>query len=610
MTNRRTSLKKRIAAILLTIVMGLSMTGYTFVEAFAEDGEQTGAEATMDGEEAPEAGAPDGNGTDGQTDADIQPEGDGQTDADTVDVEGSLDIEDPDAVPAEDIDEESLDELIEESEDDLMLLESQSSDLVEIKVRASRDGAFVTAMWTRVKDASYYMVYLNDDKSGYKVDAGDKCKYIFPPVSADTVVQTVKVEAYREKAAKEPASGGTAETGETAAPAPAGPEYEKFAEGSALTIDAVTIRTLPKNLNTGVNYMGLNLRTLLGEPNGGYAVAQGAATDGKYAYYVMASSSNQKGRILKINLTNKSDRKAGPEIGLHHANGMTYDSKRNVLVAVGYGENRHQLTFIDPVTLKITKQTKVKYSYAGKISGMANNAENNGIAAIAYVPKYDVYVARSRGKVSGYSNTTGSANNNIWVFDANTLEAVGHIFTRITTRYPETYQSMDADERYVYFLLSPGGKQKKNIILALDWNSENLLPVVNGDAKYVDHMWYCNNDGTGMEDAVITIPVSNESEGLFHTTDSNGNEHFYASVYYGRWRYKTVYQTKKYKVKWKKVRQWYNKKTKKWTTKKPAKKYRGKKRKVWKYKTKKKKVRKTVKDYWARDDYVYDLGVF
>lgn len=606
MTNREISIRKRIAAMLLTIVMGLSMTGYTFVEAFAEDGEQTGNEETMDGEETPGEVTETGAGAESQTDADMQPEGDGQTDADAVEGEGSLDTEDPETVPAEDIEEESTDELIEESEDDLMLLESKSSDLAVIKVRASRDGAFVTAMWTKVKDAVYYMVYLNDDESGAKVDAGDVCKYIFPPVSADTVVDSVKVEAYREKTAEEPAPEEAAETAE---PAPAGPEYEKFAEGSAPTIDAVTIRTLTKNLNADANYMNLSLRKILGEPNSGYAVAQGAATDGKYAYYVMASSSTQKGRILKINLTNKKDYKAGPVIGLHHANGMTYDSKRKVLVAVGYGENRHQLTFIDPVTLKITKQPKVKYSYAGKISGMANNAENNGIAAIAYVPKYDVYVARSRGKGS-YSNTTASANNNIWVFDANTLEAVGHIYTKVCKEYPETYQSMDADERYVYFLLSPGSGQKKNIILALDWNSENLLPVVNGDVKYVDHMWNCNNDGSGKPDAVIRVPFSNESEGLFHTTDKNGNEHFYASVYYGRWRYKTIYKTKKYKVKWKKVRKWYNKKTKKWTTKKPPKKYRGKSKKVWKYKTKKKKVRKTVKDYWARDDYVYDLGVF
>ncbi len=609
MTNRSISITKRIAAMLLTIVMGLSMTGYTFVEAFAEDGEQTGTEAVMDGEENPDAVTETGAGAEGQADADIQPEGDGQTDADSVEGEGSQDIEDPDAVPAEDTDEESLDELVEGSEDDLMLIEEQASDLAAIKVRASKDGVYVTVMWTAVKGASYYMVYLNDDTSGKKVAAGGKCKYIFKLDSADTAVQAAKVEAYREKAAEEPAPEGTGEAGETAEPAPAGPEYEKFAEGTAPAIDAVTIRKISGKPNAEANYMDLSLRKILGEPNSGYAVAQGAATDGKYAYYVMASSSTQKGRILKINLTNKKDYKAGPVIGLHHANGMTYDSKRKVLVAVGYGAYRHQLTFIDPNTLKITKQSNLKYSYAGKISGMAKNAENNGIAAIAYVPKYDVYVARSRGKGS-YSNTTGSANNNIWVFNASNLEAVGHIFTKVCSDYPETYQSMDADERYVYFLLSPGSGQKKNIVLALDWNSENLLPVVNGDVKYVDHMWYCNNDGTGKPDAVVRIPFSNESEGLFHTTDKNGKEHFYASVYYGRWRYKTIYKTKKYKVKWKKVRKWYNKKTKKWTTKKPPKKYRGKSKKVWLYKTKKKKVRKTVKDYWARDDYVYDLGVF
>ncbi len=607
MTKKDISLRKRIAAALLTLVLGLSMTGYTFVEAFAEDGEQTGAGVTMGGAEAsdetPEAdvSGSGGTGTDGQTDADTQPEGDGRTDADAQaeaggDAEEDAEaVEVPEAVPFEDMDAESIDELIEGSEDDPMLIKEQASGLEAIKVRASKDGVYVTVMWTKVKNASYYMVYLNGNTSGTKVAAGGERKYIFKLGSSGTAVNSAKVEAYREKSASGSDSGET--------------QYEKFAEGSAPGIGAVTNRKLSGKPNSEADYTGLSLRKIINEPNSGYAVAQGAATDGKYAYYVMASSSTQKGRILKVNLKNKKDYKAGPVIGLHHANGMTYDSKRNVLVAVGYGANRHQLTFIDPSTLKIKKQTKLKYSYADNISGMPKNAENNGIAAIAYVPKYDVYVARSRGKGS-YSNTTSSANNNIWVFNAETLQAVGHIYTKVCSDYPATYQSMDADERYVYFLLSPGSGQKKNIIIALDWNSENLLPVVNGDAKYVDHMWYCNNNGTGKPDAVVRIPVSNESEGLFHTTDKNGNEHFYVSVYYGRWRYKTVYKTKKYKVKWKKVRKWYNKKTKKWTTKKPPKKYRGKSKKVWKYKTKKKKVRKLVKDYWARDDYVYDLGVF
>ena len=74
--------------------------------------------------------------------------------------------------------------------------------------------------------------------------------------------------------------------------------------------------------------------------------------------------------------------------------------------------------------------------------------------------------------------------------------------------------------------------------------------------------------------------------------------------------YKTVTKKVKYKKKWKKVRKWYNKKTGKWQSKKPKKKYRGPSKKVWKYKTKTKKVKVTEKDYWARDDYVYDLGVF
>ena len=99
---------------------------------------------------------------------------------------------------------------------------------------------------------------------------------------------------------------------------------------------------------------------------------------------------------------------------------------------------------------------------------------------------------------------------------------------------------MDADEKYVYFLLSPGSGQSRNIILALDWNSENLIPVVNGDTEYVDHMWKCNNDGSGRPDAVINIPVGHESEGLFHLTNSDGTSHFYLSEYYGRDHYRTV----------------------------------------------------------------------
>ena len=582
---------EKVFALLLMFVMTLSMTGYTFVEAFAEDGEDTLKSEELEGEE--------GNGEQGTGGTEIQGgttvmNGDDQQ---VVTVPEQDPILEPEQEPAQEP------EVVQEAE-------PKAVELAPITIRASRDENFITAMWTKVENVAYYKVYLNDDADGVKVPATDKCKYIFKLSDTDLAVQTVKVEAYREIVVEPAQTGEGSEDGEgTNDPAPAEPEYEKVAEGTleVADLDSIDIRKLSGSPNTAATYMNQNLRTMVGEPNSGYAVAQGAATDGIYAYYVMASSETQNGRILKVNLSNSADYKAGPVINLHHANGMTYDSKRKLLVACGYGAYRHQLTYIDPDTLQIKEQKDLQYDYASNFEGMATNAENNGIAAISYIPKYDVYVARSRGKVDGYSNTTGSAKNNIWVFRADTLQAIGHIFTKVSSAYPETYQAMDADEKYVYFLLSPGDGQKKNIILALDWNSENLLPVVNGDAEYVDHMWYCNNDGTGKPDAVINIPLSNETEGLFHTTDSNGAEHFYVSNYYGRWAYKTKTVTEKYKVKWKKV----TKKVKWKKVKKKGKwKWKYKKKKVWKYKTKTRKVTKTVKDYWARDDYVYDLGVF
>lgn len=569
-------LAKRLFALVLTFMMTLSMTGYDFVEAFAEDGEVTTVEeneGTLD--ETENAGSE----TDGSTDNAVTTE-DAATEADVK----------PEAVP------ETVTEPVEPAAE-------AEVQLAEITVKASKDENFVSVFWQKVDGAAYYMVFLAEDKNGIleaqeqKVEAGKECKWVFKSDKGGTV----KVEAYRVKAKEE----NTAETadGETAA---AAPEYEKFAEGTAAELDEIKRPKIASGSTQAV-YTGHSLRELLGEPNDGYAVAQGAATDGTYAYYMLASSTTQMGRVLKIRLSDGAVVGRGPVIGIHHANGMTYDSKRHKLVAVGYGGYRHNISIINPETLQLEANRTLQYTYASQISGMPSGAQNNGIAAISYIPKYDVYVARSRGKVSGYPQTTGSANNNIWVFNAENLEAIGHIYTKVTSAYPETYQAMDADEKYVYFLLSPGSGQSRNIILALDWNSENLQPVLNGEAKFVDHMWSCNNDSSGRPDAVINIPVGHESEGLFHTTNSNGTSHFYLSEYFGRNHYTYVYKTVKYKVKWKKV-----KKRVKWkrVKKKGKWKWKYKKVKVWKYKTKKKKDWVAERDYWARDNYVYDLGSF
>ena len=113
-------------------------------------------------------------------------------------------------------------------------------------------------------------------------------------------------------------------------------------------------------------------------------------------------------------------------------------------------------------------------------------------------------------------------------------------------------------------------------MLALDWNGENLIPTMSGDSGesrgYIEKVWNCSNDGSGLPDAVLRLKVKYEAENIYHTTDKNGKKHFYLSEYCNKPVYKKV--TKKVKVngKWKK-----------------------------------KKVKKLK--YYNRKNYVYDLGI-
>ena len=349
--------------------------------------------------------------------------------------------------------------------------------------------------------------------------------------------------------------------------------------------------------------LGVNLKTYVEKGNDGYVVAQGAATDGTYAYFLMVCTENQKGRVVKTTLDGKLV-KAGPVIETHHGNDMTYNSRINKLVIVGCDEWRHELSFVDPEELTISYKKNVSYPFA--IEGVPQEAYDNGIAGIAYIPKYNVYLARSRGYIEKVGTGTDQTIHNIWVFDADSLTAIAHIDTEVFDKYPDVWQSMDADEKYVYYLLSPIKDRPSNIILCLDWNSENLEPVLKGEKTHIRQVWSCNDNGSGEPDAVMTLPFNMESEGIFHTAsvDEEGkvSSHFYVSEYQRVQVYKTIKKKVPYKVKWKKV-----KKKVKW--KKVKGKWKYKTKKVWKYKTKYKTVKQKVKDYKQRDDSIYDLGV-
>lgn len=370
----------------------------------------------------------------------------------------------------------------------------------------------------------------------------------------------------------------------------------------------------------GLNSLGINLREMLGEGHNGYSVVQGSCTDGTYAYYLMVSSSTQKGRVLKVRMSDKTVVGRSAILNTCHGNGMTYDSKRNALAVIAREKRKQEITIIDAESLVITRQENVKYSnYADATeSGTLRPVHQQaGLAAIAYCEKYDCYIALERSY------------HNLLVFNPDTFEAIGYIMTTITSKYPGTYQAMDADEQYVYLLLSKytdePSKQPNNVIVALDWNSESLQPILNGKLEFIEKGWNCGN-GDGYPTAALTLNGGYEAESIYHTGKAvDGAEHFYLASYRSHTENRTVAYQVKWKKVWKKVKykkaykkkQWFNTKKQKWQNKKPKKKYRGPTRKIIKYKTKTKrkkvwkyKTKYRSESYLARDNYVYDLGLF
>ena len=368
-----------------------------------------------------------------------------------------------------------------------------------------------------------------------------------------------------------------------------------------------------------------DLRVYAGQSAGGYAVAQGGATDGQYAYILLVSSGNQYGRLAKVSVSNPSNLTAVSDVlPTTHGNGITYDSRRNRIVAIGRDDagtgryRRQEITVIDAASLSSTPlmQQNIDYSnYNGDTEYFTSKQKERGLGAISYSPKYDVYIAKQRDY------------NNLIVIDPDTLKAIGLIMTRVN-QHGGSGQAMDGDDQFVYMLKSSYGSNNTNVLFALDWNGNEMIDSETGFRKaYVPGLWACihgkeSDQGSLMPRtpvAMYYINTPHEAENTFHVFDpTTGKMHFYMTEYNPNQQYTATQQA--YKAKWKKVKKKVKVKVKK--KKKVRKKvngkwkkvkvtyykYKWKKKKVWLYKTKYRTVQ--VPTYKERLDYIYDLGVF
>ena len=605
----RSGIKNRIVALMLTGMMALSMTGYAFESVYADNTEGQPTDATagteevvsedseeLSGAEPAADGAAAANAA-SQEEAEAQNVTAAQGEASVQTQEGEGGGDTPTPQPDTPTEPEKLEPL-----GKITLSAAGEDGTIKVKWKAYEPEQAIADQYKDI----YYRVFLDDNETGTDKQSG--CSYTFTNVAAGVHKVTVRAYSTRTEQPETPdAQTSQDEGGQEGGDGGQTPEpviiEVQLAEGVIENIPASSRNRLSGEGVREASNLGINLKTMLGEPHNGYSVAQGGCTDGTYIYYMLVSSSNQDGRILKLRRSDLAVVGTSGVIDIEHGNGMAYDSVHRRLVISNREGWRNRLIFVDANSLAYTGYTYI--NYGSDASTTWYKTRDRGISSLTYIPRYHCYIALQR------------ESHDILALDEN-FNVIAFIGTTITKQYPGTYQAIDADDRYVYILLSYyNSSQPYNKMVVLDWNAENL-----GVLKE----WKCN-DGSGKPDAAIRINSPHEAENLVHFTRADGTSDFYLAEYFNNHQTRTVKKTETYQVKWKKVwkkvpvKKKYKKKVKwkkvqkkngkwKWKYKKVTK-YKTvyKKKKVWKYKTKTRTV-KVKEGYYNRDNYVYYIGNF
>lgn len=197
----------------------------------------------------------------------------------------------------------------------------------------------------------------------------------------------------------------------------------------------------------------------------GFTTAQGAATDGTYAYVVMKKKEDgvETDRIVKIDMATLTIVLESEELALDHGNDMTYDSAKNRLVVTNMLNNI--ISVIDPETLTIVDQVKPAY----------------GTWAAGYIDGASQYAFLAYGSPSGLVITDEDFNP---IRSSPLTSAEGYIG-----------QGMDADAKYAYVPLSPNTGKSDNIIQIYDIATGEYLGIVSISTKMEsESIFHIGND--------------------------------------------------------------------------------------------------------------------
>lgn len=188
--------------------------------------------------------------------------------------------------------------------------------------------------------------------------------------------------------------------------------------------------------------------------------AQGGWFDGRYWYQLMIgkdTATNEQSnvvRLCKVDVETGETVRISDPLPLNHANDLTYNTRKNVLIAVHNNPNRKLISLIDPETLTVTETVTLPCK----------------IYSLAYCPERDRYVA---GLAGGQT---------FCLLDAEFRQVAGPFEpTEDTAGY--ITQGCACDARFIYFVL-----YNQNVVTVYDWDGNHIrtLPItVSGEPENI-----------------------------------------------------------------------------------------------------------------------------
>ena len=228
----------------------------------------------------------------------------------------------------------------------------------------------------------------------------------------------------------------------------------------------------------------MNLRLEAGEGLYGYDTLQGSCYGKGYYYYILFNRYNNKSKIVRMRVSDKTVIKVSRPLSLYHANDMTFNTRSRRLVVVHGRDDSERLTVVNPSSLKIEERHTVKLpkdlDQLAQTKKQKDRLKNyyNGFNNIAYNSKHRMYV------VQLYTIRD-------FLFLNDDFKPVRYV--RLYERDSQIYQGMDSFGDNIIVCNSFSSGKPYNVLSVYDWDGNYLQKITLNRGMELESLTHIGN---------------------------------------------------------------------------------------------------------------------